>query len=409
MRRYVILCCVLLLGAPTWLRAQEGEYVSEGEDYETEFGAEGEESGPSSLSEARKEGKAYTLGTAARRLDRDVHVVQEGDTLWDISERYYGDPYHWPELWSYNPEITNPHWIYPLDQIRLTGKTLEKDQAVMAAQQQAEETGAPTGFVEPKQGLMTELAPRVTVSPKLFKPDTIFLRDEGYLDDEAIKASAQIVGGNEEHMFLSDSDEVYLKFKKGQDVRAGQQFTVYRAIYKRERDPDEKGKLVRILGTIVVRSYDRETAIARGLVTETIEPIERGLHVTHMDRRFDLVPPRRNDANVVAHIIASAQPRKLLSYGNVVFLDVGEGHGIQPGNRFFAVRRGDNWLDVRNRPATEMGNIVEVPPYKKEEFPKEVVAELRVIKVRKKVTIALVTRSDTDLVQGETVEMRQGF
>lgn len=408
MKRYAILCCVLLLGAPTWLRAQEGgEYVSEGADYETEGSGAEREDGPASLSEARKEGRGYTLGTAARKLDRDVHVVQENDTLWDISERYYGDPWHWPEIWSYNPEVTNPHWIYPLDQLRLTSKTFQEDQLLAAAQLDSE--GAPSGFSEPKQGLMTELAPRVTVSSKLLQPETIFLRDEGYLDDDAIKASAQIVGGNEEQMFLSDSDEAYLKFKKGQDVRAGQQLTVYRTIYKRERDPDEKGKLVRILGTVVVRSYDRETGIARGLVTETIEPIERGLYVTRMERRFDLVAPRRNDANVVAHIVASTQPRKMLSYGNVVFLDVGEGHGIQPGNRFFAVRRGDAWLDVRKRPAKEMGNIVEVPEYKKEEFPKEVVAELRVVKVRKKVTVALVTRSDTDLVQGETVEMRQGF
>jgi hypothetical protein len=241
------------------------------------------------------------------------------------------------------------------------------------------------------------------------KPETVFLRDQGYLDDDAIKQSGQIVGGNEEQMFMSDSDEVYIKFKGHQSIAAGQQYTVYRAIYKYERDPDEKGTLVRILGTVVVRSYDPQHQMARGLITETLEPIERGLPVTMMERRFDLVPPKRNDANVVAHVIGSVQPRKLLSFGNVVFLDVGEGHGIQAGNRFFAVRRGDNWMDVLKRPAKQMGNIVDVPEYKKNELPKEVVAELRVIKVRKKVTIALITRSDTDLIQGEVVEMRQGF
>ena len=41
------------------------------------------------------------------------HTVKEGDTLWDITQTYYGDPYRWPQVWSYNPEITNPHWIYP--------------------------------------------------------------------------------------------------------------------------------------------------------------------------------------------------------------------------------------------------------------------------------------------------------
>ena len=83
--------------------------------------------------------------------------------------------------------------------------------------------------------------------------------------------------------------------------------------------------------------------------------------------------------------------------------------GIKPGNRFFVVRRGDNWMDVLQRDAQEMGNVAPVPAYKKEDLPKEVVAELRVIKVRKTTTIALVTRSDTDIFQGDTAEMRQGF
>ena len=54
--------------------------------------------------------------------------------------------------------------------------------------------------------------------------------------------------------------------------------------------------------------------------------------------------PKRNTANVVAHVIAAVRPRSLLSYDNVVFLDVGQGKGIEPGNRFFVVRRGDDWM-----------------------------------------------------------------
>jgi LysM domain len=422
MKRLAVLLCALALYAPVWIaRAQEASH-NDGTSFDDLFGsdeAEAEEESPESLAEARRQGKAYRIGTGGiaglgRKPERDVHVVQEGDTLWDISDKYFGDPYHWPELWSFNPEITNPHWIYPLDQVRLTTETFQVDQAEAQAQAAAAPQGeaakaAPGVFVEPKQTSFTELAPRVTISPKMLHPQTVFLRDEGYLDDDAIKASAQIIGGNEEQMFLSNSDEVYLKFKQGQSVQPGQQFTVYRQIYERERDPGEKGTLVRILGTVLVRSYDAKNAVARGLITESMEPIERGMFVTHMDRRFDIVPPQRNESNVVAHIIATTQPRKLVYSNQVAFLDVGEGHGIKPGNRFFAVRRGDNWMDVLQRPPMDMGNIVDIPEYNKDQLPKEVVAELRVIKVRKKVTIALITRSDTDLVQGETVEMRQGF
>jgi hypothetical protein len=254
-----------------------------------------------------------------------------------------------------------------------------------------------------------DLAPRVAVPGRLLKDGTVFLRDQGYLDDAAIRASGQIIGGNEEHMLLSDSDNLYVKFKPNQKVAVGQNYTIFRKVKKWERDTGEKGTLIRIIGTVLIRSYDAQKNVARGVVTETLDPIERGMDVTLMDRRFDLVPPAKNEANVSARIIASVQPRQLLSFGNVVFLDVGEGHGIKPGNRFFVMRQGDDWLEMNTRPAEEMGNIVPVPEYDQSELPHEAVAELRVVKVRKSVTIALITNSETDVFQGDRVEMRVGY
>ena len=47
----------------------------------------------------------------------DIYVIQRGDTLWDISNKFLGNPHHWPRLWSINEQITNPHWIYPGNKI----------------------------------------------------------------------------------------------------------------------------------------------------------------------------------------------------------------------------------------------------------------------------------------------------
>jgi hypothetical protein len=403
----VLLICLGFLPA----RAQEADdYATRfGGEASNEYGPEAKERkpGPRSIAEAKQQGRGYRLGAAGSHPvgGKDVHVVTEGDTLWDISAHYLGDPWHWPELWSYNPEITNPHWIYPLDQIRLSMDALTQDQnAAKLVAGAPSDKGATQGVLSG-----TETAPSVVVPKNAWKPGMIFLRDQGYLDDEALRTSGQIIGGNEEHMLLSPSDQVYIRFRSDEDIQAGQAYTVFRTIQKTERTEKERGTLVKILGMVVIRSYDRDKRVARGLVTEALEPIERGIFVAKMDRRFDLVTPKRNQSNVVARIIASVQPRTLLAYSNVVFLDVGEGRGIEPGNRFFVVRRGDVWLEGLRTKATDVGNIAEVPPYDPDLLPKEVVAELRVVKVRKNTTIAIITRSDIDLAIGDTAEMRSGF
>jgi hypothetical protein len=200
-----------------------------------------------------------------------------------------------------------------------------------------------------------------------------------------------------------------VRFNKGQKVEVGQTYTVYRPVHKWEREIGERGKLVRIQGSVLISSFDPEKSLARAKVVETIDPIERGMPVVLMDRRFILEPPRPNKTNVRAKIIASTQPRTLLSDGSVVFLNVGNDKGILPGNRFFVMRQGDEWQDVTPGDAEQMGNIGPIPKYNPSELPREVVAEMRVVKVRRKVTIAVITRTTTDVFQGEKVEMRVGY
>jgi hypothetical protein len=383
-------------------------------DEEAHFGwheetdVEEEEEAPTDIHEAKRLHKGYRIGQggAHRRGADEVHVVEPGDTLWDISDHYFGDPWHWPELWSFNPEITNPHWIYPLDQLRLSPERLVRDEVVAkaAASGGFSERGATAGVMAG-----TEYAPDVVVPRELMKPGTIFLRDQGYIDRDTLRTAGQVVGANEEHMMLSSSDQVYVRFRSDADVKAGDSYSMFRAVHDWERDEAEQGQLVRILGTVAIRSYDRDKRIARGVVTEALEPIERGIFAAKVDRRFDLVAPKRNEANVIAKIIATIQPLRLLGTYQVVFLDVGQGHGIQPGNRFFVVRRGDQFLSALKTTAREQGNIVDVPEYQEGDFPNEVIGELRVLKVRKNSTIAVIIRADLDVHVGDLAEMRVGF
>jgi hypothetical protein len=208
------------------------QFSDEENDYQAFFGADERPGSQSAkdLADARATGRGYRVGGKQvagpdGRPPAAVHIVREGDTLWGISDEYFGDPWHWPELWSFNPEITNPHWIYPLDQVRLSEDAFVADETVRV-ETEAVKTAEATGRVIERRAsaasiaMGTEAAPSVVVPRQLMKPDYVFLRDQGYLDGEALRTVGQVIGGNEEHMMLSLSDQVYLRFREGQTVRS---------------------------------------------------------------------------------------------------------------------------------------------------------------------------------------------
>jgi hypothetical protein len=125
-------------------------------------------------------------------------------------------------------------------------------------------------------------------------------------------------------------------------------------------------------------------------------------------RRFDEVPPRRNERDLRARIIASLRPRTLLGEQQVIFLDVGGEQGVVAGNRLFVVRQGDDWRAGLADESIEPGSSAQVQRTA-DEFPEEIVAEIRIVHVRPRTSTAIVTASTRELAIGDRAEMRRGY
>jgi len=340
------------------------------------------EEAPQSLENAARAREGIRIsGNVRRRLIPALYTVHRGDTLWDVTGRYYGNPWEWPRVWSYNPEVTNPHWIYPLDQLRL---------------------------LPPNEVPQETSGPRVVAPVATFRSGTVYLRQSGYLDEEALDQAGVVVGSPEDHMLLAPFDQVYLEFDENTRGRPTGEYTIYEEIDEDQREADGEGQLVRIFGAVRIESYDDDRHTARATIIEALDPIERGYRVAPVPRRFDIVPPRVSDRDLVTHVAATLRPHDLLGEQQVVFVPVGAEDGVQTGQRFFLTESGDRWRDGLSGDARAHGAITN-PPDEPDAYPAEVIAEGRVVHVRPHSATLMLTRSIREVERGDRAEIRQGY
>jgi len=229
----------------------------------------------------------------------ELHVVQKGDTLWSLCSKYFNDPWRWPRLWAANPMITNPHWIFPGDVIRLGQGGIG-----------AGGVGAPAETAEPpRPGLMS--VNRVGSE----SGNAIMLRELGFIEAKDLEQAATITGSREEKIMLSSGDQAYLRYPDKAPMRAGERYSVFETDMDHPVVDSTNGKvygyMVRVQGDLVV-SQIAENQIARGTLVDTVVPIERGARVSAFVRQFKRVEPRPSNVNLEARVIATFEPNLLL-------------------------------------------------------------------------------------------------
>jgi hypothetical protein len=123
----------------------------------------------------------------------DEYVVVKGDTLWDISGRFLDKPWQWPAIWHANPQIENPHLIYPGDLISLVYLD-----------------GVP------------QLSLRRGGAFKSIEP---FIRNIRVLSPEEFAGLPYIVANQEQRLTATHTDQTYAR---GLEAQVGEEFVVAR-------------------------------------------------------------------------------------------------------------------------------------------------------------------------------------
>lgn len=137
------------------------------------------------------------------RLDHpDSYVVKKGDTLWDISETFLNSPWLWPEIWHVNPQIANPHLIYPGDTINLIYIDGQPRLTLTRGE------GGRTVKLTPQ----ARIEPLDTVIPAIpLNAVSSFLKSSRVLDQKVLDDAAYVISGHEGRIISGGGDKLYAR------------------------------------------------------------------------------------------------------------------------------------------------------------------------------------------------------
>ena len=289
------------------------------------------------------------------------HVVQTGDTLWDVCEKITGKPWIWPRVWAMNPEITNPHWIFPGDVVRFDAPTeMPPSRAELVASNvdipEANEAQVDKQAQGPRVEVISTAPP-----PARNKRDLVQKIFNGTLvTDKELAEAGRLTNSLHDKVLLRVGDLVLLTFPKNKMPKIGDTYVLYRTLRQVNHPVNGRkiGFMTEITGTAIVQELERD--VARAQIKNAVREVERGQMATPL--KGDLVvsvkgtPAKRTvDGVVVAiegdHVSAGEQ--------SMVFIDKGKRDGLERGNEVRVRTHGDPLTETdKNFPDIDLATMI---------------------------------------------------
>lgn len=319
------------------------------------------------------------------------YIVQPGDTLWDISRRYLGSPWYWPKIWTRNPQIQNPHWIFPGNVIKFSTVGQIKIQRKEPKKKEWDAISR-SGKAKLKSDDIKVIGTLISNKLPQFSSKKLITRRESFIDPKGVKESGKITGAIDMRTLLTERDRVYLKFKNLRNVRVGEQYSIY-SLAGKIKDPQNRktsGYIVRLKGVLQITSVGKRRAIGR--ILEAYREISRGDLVGRYMNNKVKIKIRRNEALIKGHVLRATSGLSVVGQFYQIFVNRGRRHAVRRGNVFSIYRRGGilrSEISVNTR---------------KKRYNRIFIGRAVVIEVRRDTSVAVITQSVSEIHDGDEVE-----
>ena len=267
------------------------------------------------------------------------YIVVKGDTLWDIASKFLLDPWYWPEIWHRNPQVANPHLIYPGDLLSLiyvNGRPqiqLTRDDVI---RQESSDQGKKIVKLTPnihRQSLDTAIPiiPSDAIRQFLTKPRVISI--------EEWQQAPYIVGSDDAHLVLGSNNKIYIRgeldkerirysvFRKGEILMDPETDEIlgYEIIYAGQARITKYGNLSS--GTLLANT--REVLIGDRLLPTDKSSIEQ------------LYYPKLPENDVEGQVISLFDAISSIAKYQIAVINRGRNQGMENGHLLATYQKGE--------------------------------------------------------------------
>lgn len=266
----------------------------------------------------------------------DQYTVVKGDTLWDIAGKFLEHPWQWPQLWHNNPQIKNPHWIYPGDTLYFSYVNGEPRLSF--------------GPADSGYGEQPNLTPHIRVSPieqaiPMIPSDAIaqFLSSPKVVSEEELPLAPYVLEIADEHLVAGAGDRIYVRAIENPQ---GLEYTVYRQ-GKPYVSPDTQEILgyeaEYIADTLLESPGDPATL----RITKSAREVRRGDRLMlsaagEMALNYFPRPPEQRVAGSIIRVMGGVTQ---IGERDIVVIDKGTSDGLEVGHTLDIYRKGRVVMD----------------------------------------------------------------
>jgi hypothetical protein len=350
---------------------------------------------------------AATAPAPAAAEANTPYIIKQGDTLWDISNAFFKDPFLWPFIWKANPAVTDPDLIFTGNTLMIPGlapieRALKAEAAPPEPPMEKKEPARETAAVQQQEGLAAaatrQKAAAVEETPtgesRLIMPeeqiypivDKYAMVSAGFVSNEETKDT--IVGGAERGRTIFGYDDiVYVSMRDAENIKIGDKYLIYTNVSKVKHPKSGKdfGKLIKGRGILQITTKDPAVKVLTARITISFDEIELGNMLSPFIEPSPIYQSAQKKAkDISGYILEVTDRRSINAQSDVVYLDKGIADGVEPGDSFL---------------------VYEQP--EKRGFPRKMIGEAQVFLVKEHTSTAIVKKSTETMGRGYAVDFKQ--